>query len=106
MIIISIHITNMTHTISAMDARKQFGDMLNRVMLRQDEFLIERNGKAMAAVVPLAEFEEMKALKKEAARQGLAKLLETLRSAPPSGLTDDEAMALANEAKHLSRAEA
>jgi hypothetical protein len=34
-----------------MDVRQRIGDMLNRVALRHDEFIIERKGKPLAALV-------------------------------------------------------
>ncbi|OQW97786.1 MAG: hypothetical protein BWK77_00920 [Verrucomicrobia bacterium A1] len=36
-----------------MDVRKRVGDILNRVALRGDEFLIERKGKPLAVVLPV-----------------------------------------------------
>ena len=41
----------MTGKVSTMDVRQRIGDMLNRVALRHDEFIIERKGKALAALV-------------------------------------------------------
>jgi hypothetical protein len=40
----------MTERISTLDVRQRLGDMLNRVALRHDEFVIERKGKALAAL--------------------------------------------------------
>jgi len=93
----------MTITISAMDARKQFGDMLNRVALRHDDFLIERNGRPLAVVIPLEEYEQMKALRREAALRGLGQTLATMRQQEPHSMSDEEVMSLANEAKHQTR---
>ena len=39
--------------IDAMTARKQFGGLLDSVYYQGQSFTIERNGKKMAAVVPL-----------------------------------------------------
>ena len=45
----------MTESISAMEARKKFGEILNRVALRQEEIIIERAGKKIARLLPLEE---------------------------------------------------
>jgi hypothetical protein len=41
----------MTDRVSTMDVRRRIGEQLNRVALRHDEFIIERKGKALAALV-------------------------------------------------------
>ncbi|MGB5985898.1 MAG: type II toxin-antitoxin system prevent-host-death family antitoxin [Desulfobacterales bacterium] len=43
----------MTITISAMEARKKFGEILNKVSLLNEEIIIERAGKKIARIVPL-----------------------------------------------------
>ena len=45
-------------TINALKARQNFGEMLEQVYYRGDQFIIERAGKPMAAVVPLSQLEE------------------------------------------------
>lgn len=47
----------MTRTISAVEARQRFGQLLNEVQLRHDHYIVERDGKAMVAVVPVEEFQ-------------------------------------------------
>lgn len=42
----------MKRTISAMEARQKFGEILNRVFLLNEEFVIERAGKKIARLVP------------------------------------------------------
>jgi prevent-host-death family protein len=49
-------------TINAMKARQNFGQMLEEVYYRGDQFLIERAGKPMAAVIPLSQLEELQKL--------------------------------------------
>jgi prevent-host-death family protein len=39
--------------ISTLEVRQRLGDILNRVALRNDQFIIERKGKPLAAVVPV-----------------------------------------------------
>ena len=86
----------MIERVSTLEVRQRLGDMLNRVALRHDEFVIERKGKPLAALVPVEKLEQMK----EVARRHALEFLEQQRS---GGLTDKEAMRLANEAKQWAR---
>lgn len=85
-----------TERISTLEVRRRLGDILNRVALRHDQFVIERKGKALAAVVPIAKFEQLEAL----ARRYVLSVLEAHRGGP---LTDAEANAIANEARRWAR---
>ena len=85
----------MTQRISSMEVRQRLGDLLDRVALRQDQFVIERKGKPLAALVPVHRLEQMQ----EAARLFL---LET-QAASRSRLSLRDAASLANEAKHRTR---
>ena len=49
----------MKRTISAVEARKRFGDILSGVYYRGDEIIIERAGKPMAVVIPTSRYETM-----------------------------------------------
>jgi prevent-host-death family protein len=49
----------MRATLSTLDLRQQLGDVLDRVALRYDQFVIERKGKPLAAVVPISKLEQM-----------------------------------------------
>ena len=87
----------MTHTISAIKARQNLGEMLNRVLLKHDEFIIERGGKPMAAVIPIDQLKRIKAV----ARLHLAQTVRRIREANEDLKVDVDA--LADEAKHRSR---
>src|SRR2546426_11622127 len=50
----------MTEKISTLEVRQRLGDILNRVALRNDQFIIERKGKPLAAVVPVERLEQMR----------------------------------------------
>ena len=50
----------MSEKVSTNDVRQRIGDMLNRVALRRDEFVIERKGKALAALVPIERLDQMR----------------------------------------------
>ncbi len=46
-------------TINTLKARQNFGQLLEEVYYKGDQFIIERAGKPMAAVVPLWQLEEL-----------------------------------------------
>lgn len=87
----------MTHTITAIRARQNLGEVLNRVSLKGDEFIIKRGKRPMAAVIPIEKLEQLQ----NAARLFLAQALSKNRAAGRGSSAADEA--LANEAKHRSR---
>lgn len=88
----------MAEKVSTMDVRKRIGDMLNRVSLRRDEFIIERKGKPLAALVPVERLEQMREF---ARREVRAFAAQQMRAGPK--LSDAEAMDLALEAQRWAR---
>lgn len=80
-----------------MDVRARIGDMLNRVALRHDEFIIERKGKPLAALVPVERLEQMRRFARRHA-------LDFMEQQQPSALTDVQAAELAADAKRWARA--
>lgn len=48
----------MIKTVNALKARQHLGQLLEEVYYRGDQYIIERAGKPMAAIVPLAYLEE------------------------------------------------
>ena len=50
----------MKKIINALKVRQNLGTLLNEVLLKNDQFIIERNGKPMAAVIPVWQFEQWK----------------------------------------------
>ena len=95
-IIATILVAMPTSKVSTIDVRQRIGDMLNRVALRRDEFIIERKGKPLAALVPVERLEQMRRF----ARRHALDVMEQQKGAP---LTDDEAMALGLEAQRWAR---
>jgi prevent-host-death family protein len=81
--------------LTTLDLRQHLGDLLNRVALRHDEFIIERKGKPLAAMVPVEKLQQLERF----ARLQLVNALMSKKSALPQEATD----ALADEAKHRSR---
>ena len=51
----------MIKTITAMKARKNLGEVLEEVYYKGDQYVIERAGRPMAAIVPLAQLEAWQA---------------------------------------------
>jgi len=62
----------MEETVSTLEIRQRLGDLLNRVALRHDQFVIERKGKPLAAMVPVERLEQMQ----QAARLHLMPILD------------------------------
>jgi prevent-host-death family protein len=86
----------MADKVSTMDVRARIGDMLNRVALRHDEFIIERKGKPLAALVPVERLQQMRRFARRHA-------LDFMEEQQPSTLTDAQASALAADAKRWAR---
>ena len=82
-----------------MDVRQRIGDMLNRVALRHDEFIIERKGKPLAALVPVERLEQMRRFARRHA-------LEFMDQQQPGALSDSQAAELAADAKRWARNQA
>ncbi len=86
----------MAETVSTIDVRQRIGDMLNRVALRRDEFVIARKGKALAALVPVERLEQMRRFAERHA-------LDTLAAQRGGRLADAAADALALDAQAWAR---
>jgi antitoxin (DNA-binding transcriptional repressor) of toxin-antitoxin stability system len=86
----------MTERVSTIDVRQRIGDLLNRVALRNDEFIIERKGKPLAALVAVERLEQMRRF----AQRNALELLEQQKSSP---LSEKQAAKLAAEARLWSR---
>jgi PHD/YefM family antitoxin component YafN of YafNO toxin-antitoxin module len=82
--------------VSTLEIRKRLGELLDRVALRKDHFVIERKGKALAALVPASELARLDLL----ARRYILDVLERQRG---GRLTQAEADRLADDAKHRTR---
>jgi prevent-host-death family protein len=86
----------MPEKISTIDVRQRIGDLLNRVALRHDEFIIERKGKPLAALVPVERLEQMRRFARRHA-------LDVLAQQTGGPLSDKQAMELALEAQRSAR---
>jgi prevent-host-death family protein len=82
--------------VSTIDVRQRIGDLLNRVALRHDEFVIERKGKPLAALVPVERLEQMRRFARRHA-------LEFLEEQKQSTVSEEQALAVALEAQRSAR---
>ena len=65
----------MRRRLSAVEARKRLGEVLEGVFYRGDEVVIERAGKPMAVVIPASMYEKLDR-DRQAARDRLVELME------------------------------
>ena len=86
----------MREKVSTIDVRQRIGDLLNRVALRHDEFVIERKGKPLAALVPIERLEQMRRFARRHA-------LELLDRQKQSSVTEEQAFEVALEAQRSAR---
>ncbi len=86
----------MADKVSTIDVRQRIGDLLNRVALRHDEFIIERKGKALAALVPVERLEQMRRFARRHA-------LDVMERQQGGALNEDQAMKIALDATRWAR---
>lgn len=87
----------MAITLTAMEARQKFGEILNRVNLVHDQFIIERNGNPLAAIVPISSLAD---IEKKARKRAISYL-----KSGGSNLSDEEAAKIAVDEVKAHRAE-
>jgi prevent-host-death family protein len=86
----------MEHTIDAVEARRQFGKLLNAVAGKRDRYVVQRDGEAVAAVVPIELYEQW-----QRSREAFFERMEG--AARRANLSESEGMALAREAVEAVR---
>ena len=86
----------MADRVSTIEVRQRIGDLLNRVALRHDEFIIERKGRPLAALVPIERLEQMRRFARRHA-------LETMGRQKGSAFSDKQAAELGLEAQRWAR---
>jgi prevent-host-death family protein len=90
----------MQKTISAFEARRKFGKVLDDVVAQRDEVLVERHGKPVAVVVPVALYESFQE-QREASRDELFRSIE--QAGKNANLSPEEADQVALEAVFADR---
>jgi prevent-host-death family protein len=89
----------MTEKVSTRDVRARIGDIVDRVALRHDEFIIERKGRPLAALVPVERLDQMRRF----ARQHALAFLHRQKAGPGEQLSEEAAMTVALEAQRMAR---
>ncbi|HVL24942.1 MAG TPA: type II toxin-antitoxin system prevent-host-death family antitoxin [Thermomicrobiales bacterium] len=91
----------MSKTVSATDAKSNFGSLLDWTGETGDAVIVERRGRPVGVILSYAAFEDLKErekrLRREQAWEALRQLQERLAARPPE-LTEEEAEQLADEA--------
>jgi prevent-host-death family protein len=82
-------------TVKTAQVRQKLGDLLDRIEERRVEFVIERRGKALAALVPMEKLERLQ-------RAAEVELLDAL-DGHARRLTRSQIDDLGNVAKHRNR---
>lgn len=92
----------MEKTVSAFEARRQFGSLLNGVDARGDKVVVTRHGEPVAALVPISILVHWRQQ-----REDFLEMWDRLesRNVDLEPLTEDEAMEIALEAVAAVRAE-
>ncbi len=93
----------MTYKISTLKVRQQLGDILNRVFLRQDEFIIERKGRPLAAVIPIEKMEKIMQLARNQVLEFMDRQAKAIKNQSENSMSEEAVMALANESKRETR---
>ncbi len=88
----------MEKTVSSQDAPGRFGDLLQGVSDKGDRYVVEQDGVPLAAVVPFALYAQWKGR-----REGFFGQMRD--SADRAGLSEVEALRLADEAKRAVRSQ-
>lgn len=87
-------------TISAMKVRQRLGEILAKVDLRGEEFVIEKGGTPKAVIVP---YRKIEMIRRRAAKEIEEMFEEAAKKNPNADLSDDEVEAFVNRVIHESR---
>ena len=55
----------MLKTISAIKVRQNLGQVMNEIALKDDEYIVERAGKPLVAIIPIEQYQSMKKEREE-----------------------------------------
>lgn len=87
----------MEKKITSFEAQRNFGKLVQEVLVKGDKYIIERYGSPVAAIVPVEVYDQWK--------QSRERFFAALHAAQEqANLPEDEAMALAQEAVQAVRA--
>jgi prevent-host-death family protein len=83
----------MLKTVSAIKARQNLGQVMNEVFLKDDEYIVERSGKPLVAIIPIEKYLNMTDGRKEFFR-----LYDSLQCGADSSIPVDDDIAEALDA--------
>jgi prevent-host-death family protein len=92
----------MTQTVSVAEASSRLESLLRQVSDHRDDIVIERQGKPAAVLIPFTDYEKWRRLREQeraAALEEFRQLGERI-AAPNQDLTEEQAIALADEVAH------
>lgn len=87
--------------VTALKARQSFGTIMNAVSLKNDQYIVERKGTPMVAIIPIKKFKQM-----EKARlrffSNMSKISDSFAEEDPKKLDDilGEAALAAKQVEH------
>ena len=73
--------------VTALKARQIFGTIMNTVSFRNDEYIVERKGIPMVAIIPIKKFKQMEKARQRFFRN-MSKISESFTGEDPSKLDD------------------
>lgn len=88
----------MPKTVSATEAKVQFGAIVEWAVEAQDDVVVERRGEPKAVIISYQEYQKVLALREQARREEALRRLRALREevrARNTDLDEEQAMALA-----------
>ena len=89
----------MPKTVSATEAKTQFGSIINWTIERKDDVIVESRGRPRVAIIPFEEYQRLLRLREAARRQEALAQLESLREkvrARNEGLSEEEVASVAD----------
>ena len=87
-------------TITAMEVRQKLGEILAKIELRGEEFIIEKGGKPAAVLIP---YKKIQRIRQRAAKEIGEMLDQAAQKNPNADLTDKEIERFVEQAIHESR---
>ncbi|MBI4209183.1 MAG: type II toxin-antitoxin system Phd/YefM family antitoxin [Deltaproteobacteria bacterium] len=65
----------MVKRVSVAEAKRDFSELMGRVTLRGEKFIVERRGKGMVALVPLKDLQKLEAASEGSEKSGLLAMI-------------------------------
>ena len=88
----------MPKTVSATEAKVQFGSIVEWAVQAQDDVIVESRGEPRAVIISFEEYKRVLAMREQARREDALRRLRALREevrASSADLTEEQALALA-----------